>query len=313
MSIVPSTPIAGKVAELTSSIEQYLRYTFGLRPQEASPQHLFRACALAVREVMLDRMFHSESRFRQNGAKRVYYLSMEFLMGRSLHNNVMNMGILEPVSEALKHFGTDLASIEAQEDDAALGNGGLGRLAACFLDSLASLDMPGYGCGLLYDYGLFRQEIQDGQQAERPDNWLGRDSPWLIERKSEPFVVPVYGRIEHGRDLAGEYNPMWLGWKLMIGVPYDMPIPGFGGNTVNRLRLFQARASEEFDIGIFQQGDYLQAVEAKIRSETVSQRALSFGKRARRKRTAPRTGIFSCGLRDPRHRAALSEILQRPA
>jgi glycogen phosphorylase len=263
-------PVAANAEELAASIEDYLRYTFGLRPKEASGQHFFRACALAVRERMLERMFETERRYHQAHAKRVYYLSMEFLIGRSLRNNLLSLGILEPVSAALHKLGTQLDRVESQEADAALGNGGLGRLAACFLDSLASLNMPGYGCGLLYDYGLFRQEIQDGQQVERPDQWLGRDSPWLIERASEPFVVPIYGRVEHGRDARGSYNPMWLDWKVIIGVPYDMPVVGYGGDTVNRLRLFQARSSEEFDIDIFQQGDYIHAVEEKIRSETVS-------------------------------------------
>jgi starch phosphorylase len=223
-----------------------------------------------VRELMLERMFETERRYHEADAKRVYYLSMEFLIGRSLRSNLLSLGILEPVSAALRELGAHIERVESQEADAALGNGGLGRLAACFLDSLASLDMPGYGCGLLYDYGLFRQEIQDGHQVERPDHWLGRDSPWLIERASEPFVVPIYGRVEEGRDSRGSYNPMWLDWKVMIGVPYDMPIAGYGGRTVNRLRLFQARSSEEFDIDIFQQGDYIQAVQEKIRSETVS-------------------------------------------
>jgi starch phosphorylase len=270
MSMISTPPVGANAAALAASIEKYLRYTFGLRPKEASEQHFFRACALAVRELMLERMFETERRYHEADAKRVYYLSMEFLIGRSLRNNLLSLGILEPVSAALRELGTHLERVEPQEADAALGNGGLGRLAACFLDSLASLDMPGYGCGLLYDYGLFRQEIQDGHQVERPDHWLGRDSPWVIERASEPFVVPIYGRVEEGRDSRGGYNPMWLDWKVMIGVPYDMPITGYGGRTVNRLRLFQARSSEEFDIDIFQQGDYIQAVQEKIRSETVS-------------------------------------------
>jgi starch phosphorylase len=270
MSITSPPPVAGDATALADSIEHYLRYTFGLRPKDASEQHLFRACALAVREKMLERMFETERRYHEADAKRIYYLSMEFLIGRSLRNNLLSLGLLDTASSALRKLGAELDRVEMQEADAALGNGGLGRLGACFLDSLASLDMPGYGCGLLYDYGLFRQEIQDGEQVERPDHWLGRDSPWVIERAAEPFVVPVYGRVEQGRDAKGDYNPMWLGWKVIIGVPYDLPVVGRGGRTVNRLRLFQARSSEEFDISIFQQGDYIQAVEEKIRSETVS-------------------------------------------
>ncbi len=270
---MPTTPppqVSETAEDLADSIEHYLRYTFGLRPQDASEQHLFRACALAVREIMLERMFETERRYHEADAKRVYYLSMEFLIGRSLRNNLLSLGLFDTAASALRKLGAELDRIEMQEADAALGNGGLGRLGACFLDSLATLDMPGYGCGLLYDYGLFRQEIQDGEQVERPDQWLGRDSPWVIERAAEPFVVPVYGRVEQSRDVRGDYNPMWLGWKVIVGVPYDLPIVGYGGHSVNRLRLFQARSSEEFDIEIFQQGDYIQAVEEKIRSETVS-------------------------------------------
>jgi starch phosphorylase len=160
--------------------------------------------------------------------------------------------------------------LEENENDAALGNGGLGRLAACFLDSLATLGMPGFGYGLNYDYGLFRQEIHDGKQVEKPDNWLAKGTPWEIKQPDEVCVVPLFGRIEHGQDRHGNYNPMWLDWKVIIGVPYDMPIVGYGGRTVNYLRLYSATSSQDFDMAIFNAGDYLKAVEQKMRSETVS-------------------------------------------
>jgi glycogen phosphorylase len=151
-----------------------------------------------------------------------------------------------------------------------LGNGGLGRLAACFLDSLATVGMPGYGYGINYEYGLFKQEIENGYQREKPDNWLAQSSPWQIAHPDECCVVPVYGRIEHGVDRKGAYNPMWMDWKVLIGVPYDIPIVGYGGKTVNFLRLYSARSSHDFDMGIFNAGDYFKAVEQKIASETIS-------------------------------------------
>ena len=164
----------------------------------------------------------------------------------------------------------DLTMVEESERDAALGNGGLGRLAACFLDSLATLDMPGYGYGIHYEYGLFQQEITNGYQQEKPDNWLASGTPWEIERIDEACLIPVYGRIEHALDRDGQYNPMWMDWKILIGVPHDLPIVGYGGQTVNYLRLYSARASSEFDMQIFNAGDYLKAVEQKIASETIT-------------------------------------------
>src|SRR5438093_78271 len=186
---------------------------------------------------------------------------MEFLIGRSLDTNLANMGIVELYRELLEEMGVDLEDVLESENDAGLGNGGLGRLAACFLDSLATLGLPGFGYGINYDYGLFRQEIRDGEQVEKPDNWRTYSSPWLIERPARAVVVPLYGRIEHGTDRAGNYNPMWLDWRVVLGVPHDMLIPGYGGRTVNYLRLYSARASHEVDMAIFNEGDYLHAVQ----------------------------------------------------
>ena len=168
---------------------------------------------------------------------------MEFLIGRSLANNLINLGLLDDAGTRWQTWASILAEIEEAEADAALGNGGLGRLAACFLDSLATLDLPGYGYGINYEYGLFRQEIRNGEQVEKPDNWRTYGTPWQIERPQDAVIVPLYGRVEHGHDRRGNYNPMWLDWKVVIGVPHDMPIVGYGGNTVNYLRLFSARAS----------------------------------------------------------------------
>jgi starch phosphorylase len=148
---------------------------------------------------------------------------MEFLMGRSLGNNLYNLGVNDLVQDALMDMGYDLEEVRETEIDAALGNGGLGRLAACFLDSMATLGISGYGYGMNYEYGLFRQEIDNGYQKEKPDHWYSEETPWLIERPEEICTIPVYGCIEHFQDRDGKYNPMWMDWKILIGVPYDMP------------------------------------------------------------------------------------------
>jgi starch phosphorylase len=228
------------------------------------------AVSLAVRDTLVDRLLQTEKRYQAADAKRLYYLSMEFLIGRSLGNNIYNLGLLEHCKNALQELGFDLDDLREHECDAALGNGGLGRLAACFLESMATLDMPGFGYGINYEYGLFKQEIYNGYQREKPDNWLAEWSPWKVERADEACVIPVYGRIEHARDRWGSYNPMWLDWSVIIGVPVDMPIAGYGGRTVNYLRLFSARSSSEFDIQIFNEGDYFRALEQKIASEKIS-------------------------------------------
>jgi glycogen phosphorylase len=252
------------------SIEQVLREQFVKRVANATPDELFRATAAALRPRIVEGLLETAARFRAAQAKSVYYLSMEFLLGRSLGNNLHNLGVYGALESALAELGLRLADVLEVEPDAALGNGGLGRLAACFLDSLASLHMPGFGYGINYEFGLFRQEIEDGRQREKPDYWASKQSPWLIEHQDQAFAIPIYGRIEHGRDRLGHYNPMWMGWKVLIGIPHDFPIIGQDGRTVNTLRLFSAAASDEFDIRIFNEGDYLKAVEQKIQTETIS-------------------------------------------
>src|SRR5256712_3794624 len=258
------------VAALQASIRHYVRYALGKEWQHLSGAELFRAVALAVRDRLVDRMLATEERYRQVHAKRLYYLSIEFLMGRSLSNNLFNLCLFGPCPEALRALGVDLAMVEESERDAALGNGGLGRLAACFLDSLAALDMPGYGYGIHYEYGLFQQEIRNGYQEERPDNWLASGTPWEIERIDEACLIPVYGRIEHALDRDGQYNPMWMDWKILIGVPHDLPIVGYGGQTGNFLRLYSARGSAGFDMRVFNSGGFLRALGQKVASGTIT-------------------------------------------
>ncbi len=258
------------LAELRQKVRWHLAHTVAVNAEEVSPRVLLYVLSRSIRDCMVERMLATESRYRKAEAKRLYYLSMEFLIGRSLLNNLTNLGLLDDAHVVLKEFHFDLGDVEKCEADAALGNGGLGRLAAGFLDSLATLDMPGYGYGINYEFGLFRQEIRGGEQVELPDNWRTFHSPWLIERLQDSVPVPIYGRIEHARDRDGNYNPMWLEWQLVVGVPHDMPIVGYGGETVNFLRLFTARASQEVDMSSFNHGDYINAVHQKITSETIS-------------------------------------------
>jgi starch phosphorylase len=266
----PNHLLSTTAAALQESIQYHARYSLGQSWENLSKHHLFAAVVLAVRDRIVDRMLATEARYRADEAKCLYYLSMEFLMGQSLSNNLYNLGILEECRQALARMDLNLEEVLDSEPDAALGNGGLGRLAACFLDSLATLSMPGYGYGINYEYGLFTQEIDDGYQREKPDNWLAPGTPWQIERPDAACLVPVYGWVEHGVDRQAHYNPMWMGWKIILGVPYDMPIVGYGGQTVNFLRLYSARSSQEFDMQIFNDGDYFKAVEQKIASETIS-------------------------------------------
>jgi starch phosphorylase len=268
----PTNPAPAHKPTLTDTVEaieeaicHHVHYSLGKAWQNLSQRDLFVAVALAVRDRMVDKMFETAARYRKADAKRLYYLSMEFLIGRLLGTNMQNLGLLEVCQEALLRMGVDLEELREGESDPALGNGGLGRLAACFLDSLATLGMPGYGYGINYDYGLFKQEIENGYQREKPDLWRTHGAVWQIERPDEACTVPVYGKIDYS---CGE--PRWVDWRVVVGIPADIPIVGYGGKTVNYLRLFSARSSDEFDMQIFQQGDYLRAVEQKIASESIS-------------------------------------------
>jgi starch phosphorylase len=251
-------------------IRYHIKYSRGKDVDQISKRDIFHSVALAVREWMIDGMLKTGENYQKKDVKRLYYLSMEYLMGRSLGNNLYNLGIFDLCKEALAGMGIDLEEVMECEPDAALGNGGLGRLAACFLDSLATLGMPGFGYGINYEFGLFKQEIENGYQKEKPDHWLSEGSPWLIERPDEICIVPIYGRIENNYEPSENPKSVWMDWKVLIGVPHDMPVVGFGGKTVNFLRLYSARSSNEFDMQIFNRGDYLKAVEQKMVSETVS-------------------------------------------
>jgi starch phosphorylase len=263
-------PLAEEAQAIAADIQRHARYSLCRPLPSLSPADLFTAVALSVRDRLIDGLFATEQRHRQADAKSVSYLSIEWLIGQSLGVSLDSLGLRASYREALRQLGADLAEVERAEPDAALGNGGLGRLAACFLESLATHDYPAWGYGINYEYGLFRQEIDDGYQREKPDNWLAHRSPWQIERPDEACFVPIYGRVEHGLDRTGGYNPMWLDWQVLVGIPHDMLIVGHGGRSVHRLRLYSARSSQSFDMQIFNSGDYLKAVERKMASENVS-------------------------------------------
>jgi starch phosphorylase len=269
MVVAPADSVPSASA-LREAMRRHARYSLAQPWETLSTRQIFECVSLAVRDIMVDRLLESEQRYRRADAKQLCYLSIEYLPGRYLVSNLINLGLYDICHATLGQQGIELEAVAASEPDAALGNGGLGRLAACFLDSLATLGMPGQGYGINYEYGLFRQEIERGDQKEKPDNWLAVRSPWQIERPDETCLIPVYGRIEHAVDRAGNYNPMWMDWRLLVAIPYDILVVGYGGRTVNRLRLFSARSSHDFDMQIFNEGDYLRAVEQKIASETIS-------------------------------------------
>jgi starch phosphorylase len=286
---------------LRQSIRRHVRYILARQPVDLSPAELLKPVSLAIRECLIDRMLETEERYQQQGVKRLYYLSMEFLMGRWLSDNLCNLRLEEDCSRILKEeFGVYLEEVLEVEPDAGLGNGGLGRLAACFLESLATMGMPGFGYGIDYEYGLFKQEIVAGYQREKPDHWKADGTPFYIERPHELLTIPLYGRIEHTRDSEGNRRQRWADYKIVVGVPHDMPVAGFAGNTVNHLRLFTARASQDFDIEIFNRGDYIRAVEQKIASENISRvlypsDSVSSGKELR---LIQEYFLVACSLRD---------------
>ncbi len=256
--------------KLRTLVEEQLKYTLCVSLNKATNGDVFNAVALAVRYFQQDQFLDSQARQRTEKKKRVYYLSMEFLLGQSLRNNLMNMNLLDDMRQVVNELGFDFNNIFDEEPDAALGNGGLGRLAACFLDSMATLDIAASGHGIKYEYGLFRQSFQNEQQIEHPDDWHSMRSSWLVEHNAQAMLIPIGGYIEHEVDADGNYNPMWMGWNTIVGIPNDYFVPGYRGTTTNKLRLYSAVASNSFNIHIFNRGDYIKAVSEKIASENIS-------------------------------------------
>ena len=229
--------------------------------EEATPQQIFQAVAYTVKDTSIDNWLETQQEYEKKDPKTVYYLSMEFLMGRALGNDLINLQEYKPVKEALEELGLDLNVIEDQEPDAALGNGGLGRLAACFLDSLATLGYAAYGCGIRYRYGMFKQEIRDGYQVEVPDNWLKDGNPFELRRPEYAKEVKFGGYVNVHVDENGRNNFVQEGYQSVRAIPYDLPIVGYGNGIVNTLRIWDAEAVDCFQLDSFDKGDYQKAVE----------------------------------------------------
>lgn len=253
------------VANVKKSFNRHLHYTVCKDRNVATTRDYFNAVALTVKDLMVARWIRTQQRYYESDPKRVYYLSLEFYMGRSLTNTMINIGNQGVTDEALYQLGLDMEEIEDIEADAGLGNGGLGRLAACFLDSMATLAMPAYGYGIRYEYGIFKQKIEDYKQKELPDDWLKFGNPWEKARPEYEREVKFYGTVveENGKQ-------KWVNTHSVMALPYDSPVPGYGNNVVNTMRLWSAKASNEFKLEEFNAGAYLQAITERSLAENIS-------------------------------------------
>jgi starch phosphorylase len=259
------------VAAFKRAVANKLIYAVGKDPVAASQDDWLNATALAVRDQLVERWMATTRANYAQDLKRVYYLSMEFLIGRTFTNALLAVDLYDTVRDALADFGVDMAALSEREPDAALGNGGLGRLAACFLDSMATLGVPGMGYGIRYEYGMFRQRIVDGQQVETPDYWLTRGNPWEFQRPEVNYRVRFGGHVQKREGKNAPYGAAdWVDTHDVLAVAYDTIIPGYGTQATNTLRLWSARATEEIDLSAFNRGNYMAAVESKNHSENVS-------------------------------------------
>ncbi|MDO2949825.1 glycogen/starch/alpha-glucan phosphorylase [Aeromonas simiae] len=270
MASKKKTDIALDKEQLKASIVHHLRSTLGTCEEKASQESWWKATAAAVNEQVYERLTRTQQTHRKQDTRAIHYLSAEFLMGRLTSNNLHNLSLYKVCDEALRELGLDLADLCECEADMALGNGGLGRLAACFIDSLATLNYPAIGYGLHYEHGLFRQEIKDGRQIERPDSWREYGNPWEICRPESVQEIPLYGYVETVFTEDGSMKKVWHAGRKIKGVPWDIPVVGFGGSTVNILRLWESRASEFFDWDVFNAGGYVDSQAEKAQAETIS-------------------------------------------
>ncbi|MEO8216410.1 MAG: glycogen/starch/alpha-glucan phosphorylase [Acidobacteriota bacterium] len=255
---------------LIDTFAHRMMYSIAKDQYTATEVDIYQGLAFTVRDRLMERWFETQNAYYLSDAKRVYYLSLEFLIGRSLLNNLINLGAYKAADQAMSELGYRIGELEEQEPDAALGNGGLGRLAACFLDSAATLSLPLYGYGIRYEYGIFRQQIEDGFQVEQPDNWLRYGNPWEIPRPDALFPIKFYGRASTSIDAEGVARWDWVETEDIYAMAYDMPVVGFRNDTVNSLRLWAAKSSREFDLAHFNAGDYVRAVEQKNQTENIS-------------------------------------------
>ena len=263
-------PLGMDATDIAADIGRHYALTLGRDEQEGYHHYLYNALALSVRDRLVERWRATRDRYRREQPRRVHYLSLEFLMGRMLNNALLNLDIEEPVRDALSGYAQQLEVVAEEEADAGLGNGGLGRLAACFLDSCASLSLPVTGYGIRYEYGMFHQRISNGYQVEMPDRWLREGNPWEMEMPDYAREVKFFGRTEHYRDADGEPRVRWIDTLNVLAIPYDMPVPGYQNETVNTLRLWKAEATDEFNLEEFNAGSYTDAVALKNMAEQIS-------------------------------------------
>jgi starch phosphorylase len=269
--MIPKPKPGGLDAEsIIEAFAHRMMYSIARDEFTANDENLFQALSFAARDRLMDRWFATQDRYYRQDVKRVYYLSREFLLGRMLFNNIINLGAEPQYAEAMQRIGYDLEELAEVESDAGLGNGGLGRLAACFLDSASTLGLPFYGYGIRYEYGIFRQQIQDGHQTEAPDNWLRYGNPWEVAHPEVNFPVSFYGRVESYTDDKGRSRMRWVDTYDVEAMAYDVPVPGYKNDIVNTLRLWAAKSSREFDLEKFNSGAYVAAVEDKTSSENIS-------------------------------------------
>ena len=258
------------VKELQQAFIHHLEHTLVKDKFSATRADMYLALAYAVRDLLATRWLDTQQSYYLNDSKRVYYISMEFLMGRTLGNTLINLGLYDQWDAALNELGLKLEDLQEVEWDAGLGNGGLGRLAACFLDSMATLQLPSHGYGIRYEYGMFYQRIVDGAQQELPDNWLRYDNPWEFDRQEHLYSVKFGGRVVDFTDRDGTIRTSWEDSYEVMAQACDFPIPGYQNATVNTMRLWSAKASRDFDLNFFNQGNYLGSVESKMRTENIS-------------------------------------------
>ena len=247
--------------EFKKAVVENVKTQYRKTIDEATPQQVYQAVAYAVKDTIIDQWIATHKEYEKNNVMTVYYLSMEFLMGRALGNNMINLTYYKEVKEALDELGFDLNVIEDQEPDAALGNGGLGRLAACFLDCLATLGYPAYGCGIRYRYGMIKQAIENGYQIEKPDDWLVDGNPFEVRRAEYAVEVKFGGNVRVVKDANGHDKYVQENYQSVRAVPYDLPIVGYGNNVVNTLRIWDAEAIQTFNLDSFDKGEYQKAVE----------------------------------------------------
>ncbi|MFQ5469021.1 MAG: glycogen/starch/alpha-glucan phosphorylase [Gammaproteobacteria bacterium] len=258
------------IKAIKRSMANRLEYMVGKDLYTATQRDWFNVAAYVARDRLMERWMETMRAYYRQDTKRTYYLSMEFLIGRTLANSLLNMGIYDELKQAFEEIGLDIEEIREVEPDAALGNGGLGRLAACFLDSMASMGIPGYGYGIRYEYGMFTQEIENGCQVEHPDNWLRYGNPWEFPRPEVLYTVKYYGRTVEYCDEQGKQCCHWVDTDDVMAMAYDTPIPGYQNNTTNNMRLWAAKSTREFELMHFNEGDYVKAVEEKNETENIS-------------------------------------------